>query len=432
MTTMSYQVLSLAFAGAPFATVALTALATLGMAALGMATTVPDEDDEEEEEEEETEEEEDEDAGEGGGEGGGEEPEAEVKAEDPAPTETSATGDAGGKAAAEKKAAEAKASSTAGATTPTGTVPETPAAGATTTAGTAASAAAGATSSPANAAAAAGTPEAAGTFVGFIRMIVGAFVSGTTAGVKASGGAGADGGTAGGVVSPQANPPAEAAPADAGATPGWKKALKVLIALAALALIAAIVVALIRYRSHSAMLAGAGSASANAPADSTAPVIPSDRDGTRSSSEGAKSLCPAGYTELEVARNSCQYLGWDGVTAPYEVNTQPEPGHLVVCRDKPVRDAVTGKSTLTLSQGCAICWPTKIPLGAEIAANDLTLPVMGQHADEFNQPGWYTDCRHDWVSRCGMQLKDPSCVKANADGSNDLKTCVFIVPRPVL
>lgn len=144
---------------------------------------------------------------------------------------------------------------------------------------------------------------------------------------------------------------------------------------------------------------------------------------------GLIGLCPTGYIDVPLASNSCQFLGWDGTEAPYEVGTSPEPGRLVVCRNKPHRNVATGMTSL-MGHECTICWPSNIPFG-EVAANSLSWPVLGQHADKMVQETWYTDCRRDWQTRCGMVFKDPACAKTNTDGSLDGRACNFIVPVPI-
>lgn len=400
--TTTYQFLSLALVSAPFAKVALlTALAALGTATFGIAE-VP----EEEEEEDATNDDED-----------GTEEEEAAAAAGPEPPGADAPADRAVAAPAATRAAFAIPPLETPRPAPTGTAPGAPAAGAT----AAPVALNPAPLPPAGATAAAplAAPAAADAVAGGVVAGAGPVAAPVAAAAGAVAGAAVDA-AAGGGDAPPAEPPAPAG--GEVPPPSWHK--WVWATIAALVAIAAIFGILAYARCSGvggAMTAGSASASSSAPASSSSAAVAK-----------AGSLCPTGYTELEVARNSCQYLGWDGMEAPYEVGTQPEPGSLVVCRNKPQRDKATGAATLTLSQGCALCWPANIPLGAEIAANDVTWPVLGQHADKFIQLSWYTDCHHDWATRCGMQIKDPGCVKANADGSNDLRTCTFIVPRPVL
>ncbi|MDD5438297.1 MAG: hypothetical protein PHC70_04080 [Patescibacteria group bacterium] len=237
---------------------------------------------------------------------------------------------------------------------------------------------------------------------------------------------------AAGQAAAPAQPPANAAqqPATPAAPGARSRVRNVLYILGVIGVFALIIVASLILRwlitknqiaapaSHSPVTA---SASAVAPATSAPVPVPGVN----------ASLCPVGYTAIPVDGNSCNYMGWDGDSAPYAVDTVPTPGRLVVCRTKPDRNVATGATLPLTGYECTLCWPSDIPTGAAVPASQVAWRLLGQRANHVTQPAWYADCRTGYNRRCGMLLKDPSCVRKNADGSDDLSNCLLEIPAPI-
>lgn len=142
-------------------------------------------------------------------------------------------------------------------------------------------------------------------------------------------------------------------------------------------------------------------------------------------------MCPSGYTEVKLAANSCQLLGWDGDVMPYEAVTVPRPGRLVVGKAPLPLGDINTKETPIAGAMVAICWPDSVPLGTKVSANVAMWEIYGQRANHMVQPAWYTDCRRGWMNRCGIPFEDPKCEKFNPDGSMDVTGCNMLVPVPI-
>jgi hypothetical protein len=149
-----------------------------------------------------------------------------------------------------------------------------------------------------------------------------------------------------------------------------------------------------------------------------------------SASTDVASLCPPEYNEYSL-KNSCQYLGWKG-RAPYEIGNAPSPGNLVVCKNKPTFSKSAGQTWELpgMHNECSLCWPKAVPFG-DVEAKVIDAQILGQESEHFVQPAWYTNCHNGLNKECGMAFKDPSCVRKNADGSEDQSNCILIVPTPL-
>lgn len=232
---------------------------------------------------------------------------------------------------------------------------------------------------------------------------------------------------AGGVlIVPPPPPPPAPAPAPATTTPWYRDWRRVVALLALLALLAFLLW----------LVFGGGNCGGGAPGP-VPPTPPAPPTATTTTTPPPPPpvvtsgvSCPAGYTKVPLASNSCQLLGWDGEEMPYEAVSSPQAGRLVVGNNPlPHKNVVTGFTPIA-GEDLAICWPSAIPFGSEVAANSVMWAIYGQHANRVTQPGWYsTSC--DWQSRCGLRLKDPSCVRYNTDGTADFTMCNMVIPVPI-
>lgn len=227
------------------------------------------------------------------------------------------------------------------------------------------------------------------------------------------------------IVPPPPPPPAPTATATATTTPWYRDWRRLAIIAALLALLALLLW----------LAFGGGNCGGSAPGPVPTPPTPPTASSSGTTPPPPPPVtsgvsCPNGYTKVPLASNSCQLLGWDGEEMPYEAVSAPQAGRLVVGNNPlPHRNVVTGFTPIA-GEDLAICWPSAIPFGAEVAANSVMWAIYGQHANRVTQPGWYTaSC--DWQARCGLRLKDPSCVRYNTDGTADFTACNMVVPVPI-